>query len=153
VTERKPLLRLKRPRTGDRVPRARGRRVVPLVRRPTEDDLLADLQALAPEVWDPDKPAPLAVGIHTQINPVAESRGLSRRAVRRFLGRWTSRESYLAALQPGAQRVNIDGTPSEPVLDRHGERARQRLARRQAQCAGGAVVRRPERGPDRPQLG
>src|SRR5690606_35749061 len=100
------------------------------------------LQAMAPAVWDPEKPLPLAVGVHTQINPVAERRGLSRRLVRRFLARWTSREAYLEALlEPGAQRRNADGTPAEAVLERHRERARQRLARRQLGC-GNAPARR-----------
>lgn len=157
MTKDKPILRLKRPRSTEpgapRVSRVGGRRVVPLVKRATEDDLLADLQELAPDVWNPEKPVPLAVGIHTQINPVAERRRLSRRSVRRFLGRWTSSAAYLnALLEPDARRVNVDGTPAEPVLERHRERAQRRLARRQPECGHATAHHQPDQESPQPGL-
>ncbi|HEX7034859.1 MAG TPA: ProQ/FINO family protein [Pseudomonadales bacterium] len=158
MTEERPILRLKRPRSTQRAPIVsggrRGRPTAVPIRPATEDDLLADLQAAAPAVWDPEKPVPLAVGVHTQINPVAENRGLSRRRVRRFLARWTSREAYLQALlEPGAQRRNADGTPAEPVLERHRERARQRLARRQPGCGSAPARRSPQQDSTRRHAG
>lgn len=169
MTDEKPILRLKRQRRPDRdgggaVCReraaagrgaaGRGARLIrrngklePVaraapVRKATEADLLAELQSMAPQVWDPARPAPLAVGIHRQLNPVAEAKGMSRRFVRRFLGRWTSSPAYLCALcRPDAQRFNADGSGAEAVLERHRERAERRLEKRQAaanDAAGGS---------------
>lgn len=143
MTETKPILKLKRPRRGgdQPVPARPGRERLqskskgvktlasPLGKAADQEDrLLAALRRLAPETWDPERPRPLAVGIHTQIFPVAEPLGISRSAVRRFLTRWTSRPAYLAALsQPGAVRHDVDGAAGVAVEQRHGRRARQRL--------------------------
>jgi len=142
VTDTKPILKLKRPRRSAdeqmpvrRVPaRTQPGSVKAVASSPLrkaadqEDRLLAALRRLAPETWDPERPRPLAVGIHTHIFPVVEPLGISRSAVRRFLTRWTSRPAYLAALsQPGAVRHDVDGAESVAVEQRHGRRARRRL--------------------------
>jgi len=143
VTETKTILKLKQPRRNrdERVPARRLRersqeqpRSVKAVASPLrkaadqDDHLLEALRRLAPETWDPEQPRPLAVGIHSQIFPVAEPLGISRSAVRRFLTRWTSRPAYLAALsQPGAVRCDVDGRERVAVEQRHGRRARRRL--------------------------
>lgn len=167
MTEQKPILRLKRQRrlSRDDKPISPGtgragrggkrvglgaspgaslkpvRKVTPVDRAVSEQDLLAKLQSMAPEVWDAAQPLPLAVGIHLQLNPVAESKGLSRRFVRRFLGHWTSSPAYLIALsRPGARRFNADGSGAEDVHERHGCRARLRLQKRQPAANEAAVA-------------
>jgi hypothetical protein len=93
---------------------------------PTDGELLAALQAVAPGLWDPRSPMPLAIGIHKQLYPVAERMQTSRRALRAFLSRWTSSNSYQGALaQPGASRFNLDGSQAGAVSQQHGDRARQ----------------------------
>lgn len=110
----RPILKLKRPR-----------RIVPEPGSPT--DLLGDLRTMTPALWDADRPLPLAVGIHKQIIAIAEPKGLSRSAVRRFLDKWTSAAAYQAAMsQPDAMRYNLDGTPAEPVSEKHRRRAARR---------------------------
>ncbi len=94
----------------------------------TDDDLLAALQAMAPDLWNPGEPVPLAVGIHKQIYPVAEKVRLSRRSLRRFLSRWTSSAPYQKALlAPDAQRFNLDGSVAESVSEQHQSVARERV--------------------------
>ena len=87
-------------------------------------------EAWAPALWEASRPGPLAVGVHEQIFPIAEGLGISRRFVRRFLGRWTSSSEYLCALtRAGAERVNLDGSPAGEIDDQHRSRAERRLSR------------------------
>lgn len=96
--------------------------------KPRYAEVLARLQAHSPELWDPARPRPLAIGIHEQLLEIAPEIGVSRNAIRRFLYRWTTATAYRRALsEPGAQRFNLDGTAVEPVLESHQERAREIL--------------------------
>lgn len=136
MTLAKPVLTLKKPRRSPRQPPRRVRRGTaagptkepPRLLPVSDEDLLAALQVLAPELWNPEAPVPLAVGIHKQLYPLAERLRMSRRALRGFLGRWTSASAYQRAMAaPGAQRFNLDGTVAEPVSPQHAEIARRRL--------------------------
>lgn len=157
MTEERPILKLKRPKpqrsgaesvrrlrpaaaTGRAAKRTGGgagageaerAKQAPPPARPTEElerALLAELRGVAPALWEPSRPVPLAVGIHEQIFPIAERLDISRRFVRRFLGRWTSTSEYLCALaRPEAQRVNLDGSPAGEVDEQHRTRAERRL--------------------------
>lgn len=110
-----------------REPRAPSKESPP-PRTPTDAEMLAALQSVAPDLWNPDAPKPLAVGIHKQLYPIAELVRMSRRALRSFLARWTSREAYKRALaEPGSSRVNLDGSDAGEVSEQHREEARQRL--------------------------
>ena len=140
----RPVLTLKRPKRGtkhpvvkrpvlkkNRVakhPAAKGKVEAPPPPRVVSDaEFLAELRNVAPDLWDPDNPTPLAVGIHKQLYPIAERMEVSRRSLRRFLSRWTSSRPYQRALsEPGACRFNLDGSPAGEVSQQHGETARQR---------------------------
>lgn len=123
----KPILKLKRPRAA----------------APVDSPLCAffrDLQARQPTLWDPSRPLPLAVGMHRQLFPIGEARQLSRSDVRRFLQKWTSSRSYLAALaEPEARRFNLDGSPAGQVSPRDRERAERRLERFRSRAEAGEV--------------
>lgn len=100
----------------------------PAFREMTDERFLAELQTLAPRLWNPDEPLPLAIGIHKQLYPVAERMQVSRRFLRRFLSRWTASPAYQTAMsEAGAVRVNLDGSPAGEVSEAHGERARLRV--------------------------
>lgn len=114
-------------RTAER----RRRAAQPPARPPstgTDADLLAALQAVAPELWNPEAPVPLAVGIHKQLHHIAEQVDMSRKSVRKFLSRWTSSTRYQQALiEPGAVRFNLDGSSAGEVSEEHRELSRQRV--------------------------
>jgi hypothetical protein len=80
---------------------------------------------------------PLAIGIHRQLVALRPP-GMSTRALREALSRWTNHPAYLRALTaPGAMRVDLDGTPVSPVTPEQQQRAIAQLA----QCKGRAHVR------------
>jgi len=106
---------------------------------PTTDDghrektagLLQELRAIAPELWDPAAPAPLAVGVHKQMYPLIERIGISRRFLRDFLRSWTRSDAYRQALiESGAWRYNVDGSAAAPVSPSEAEQAREQVERR-----------------------
>lgn len=116
----RPVLRLKRPRRADKA-------------QDPSTALLKELRAQAPEVWDPERPLPLAVGMHLQLFPLAERHEMSRSAVRRFLTAWTSNEAYLMALaEDESKRYDADGKPAGEVRERDRSRARLRLERKRS---------------------
>lgn len=93
--------------------------------------LLRELRAIAPELWDPAAPAPLAVGVHKQMYPLIERIGISRRFLRDFLRSWTRSDAYrLALVEPGAWRYNVDGSAAAPVSPSEAEQAREQVERR-----------------------
>ena len=156
VTDHKPILKLKQRRVQPCTKARRGSQVYPKVelkrpparkadapkktsepekapKRDGEGELLAALRQAAPDVWDPAGPVPLAIRIHEQLFPVAESREISRSTVRRFLGKWTSAIGYLDALaQRDSFRRNADGSCAGNVSDQNRARARHRLHQRKA---------------------
>ncbi|HEX7037093.1 MAG TPA: ProQ/FINO family protein [Pseudomonadales bacterium] len=154
MNEPKPVLTLKRPRREPKRPTVKASTPVtpksaamakavakaksaasakvvqaPVFKTVSDERFLAELQGEAPDLWNPDKPVPLAIGIHKQLYPVAERLHVSRRFLRRFLARWTAMPSYQRAMsEPGAMRLNLDGSPAGEVSEVHGERARKRVA-------------------------
>ena len=154
----KPVLTLKRPKRDGKRPAANGTRgrgpgagkatkdikgpkitkgpkatkakgpEAPQPRAVSDEEMLAELSAVAPDLWNPETPVPLAIGIHKQLYPIAERMDVSRRSLRKFLSRWTSSRAYQRALsEPGAQRVNLDGSPAGEVTGQHSDSARQRV--------------------------
>ena len=86
--------------------------------------LIADFDALFAGVWPgrlrelfaPDDPRPLAIGIGDAIAAAAGLDGDGRRRLGRLLGAWTRRGRYLKALRTeGAMRHGLDGLPVGPV--------------------------------------
>jgi len=88
--------------------------------------LLTFLRAAAPAAFR-DPPPPLAIGIRIDIARVAT--GYSARDVRRALGTWCRRSSYLRALSHGAVRVHLDGSAAGTVSDSHAAFAQEQLAK------------------------
>jgi sRNA-binding protein len=74
---------------------------------------LARLRELAPTVFDPDAPLPLAIGAHDQLTGL----GLSAEAVGGLLRWWTRRRAYHAALAKGGSRYNLDASVAGPISD------------------------------------
>lgn len=149
MNQTRPVLTLKRPARARKKPEqvrpARHARAVaeaPPRRTPSDEELLVELQALAPELWNPDAPVPLAIGIHRQLYPLAERLQMSRRGLRKFLSRWTASEGYRQALaETGARRYDLDGSPAGEVSEEHRDEARQQLeAKRSAEAARRAGV-------------
>jgi len=135
VSQAKPVLTLKRPRRGAKHSAANGKKaerkveLAPPTRSVSDAELLTELQAVAPDLWNPENPVPLAIGIHKQLYPIAERMQVSRRSLRGFLARWTASRSYQRALgEPGARRFNLDGSPAGEVTRQHGDSARERVA-------------------------
>ena len=64
------------------------------------------LQSRWPNLFDKERPIPLAIGIHVEI---AEATGFNERAISKFLGHWTHRSRYLAALARGDSRMDLNG--------------------------------------------
>lgn len=114
----KPILKLKRPRRVQR----------PTIPRDPKELLPLVLREQSAEVWNPEQPQPLAVGIHQQIIELVEPKGVSRTAVRRFLKNWTSTVAYQEAMsRPQAARRNIDGSAAGEVSEKHRRRAERRV--------------------------
>jgi sRNA-binding protein len=77
-------------------------------------DLAKAVKLVFPEVFNPDAPAPLAVGIGKEI--LREFPKAGKRNIRRFLFNWCRRYKYLAAvLVRGAMRRHLDGRPAGAV--------------------------------------
>jgi hypothetical protein len=62
-------------------------------------------------VFDADKPAPLAIGVHEQLTEL----GLSAKETGDLLRWWTRRHQYYAALARGGSRYNLDASVAGPV--------------------------------------
>jgi hypothetical protein len=99
------------------------------------------LVQVRPRLFDPLRPAPLAINFHRELHDVAKSR-LSGRRIRKFLAVWTGRTAYLRALaKPGSVRYGLRG-PAGPVAPEHRDHARQRLEARQRLARAAKPARR-----------
>ena len=79
-----------------------------------------------PATFDPDKPPPLKVGIHTDL--LARHPDLDPATLRRALKRYCDRRAYqLAMARDGACRVDLDGNPAGEVLDDQRKFAKAKL--------------------------
>lgn len=74
---------------------------------------------------------PLRIGVFTRLT--AENRDIPRIIVAEALKSYTLKDRYLRALLTCSDRVELDGSPFQPVLDHHRERALQMLTERQQQ--------------------
>jgi len=92
------------------------------------------LRTLAPLVFT-DPPPPLAVGVHGDIAGQLGAEA-DAAAIGGFLGRWTRRPAYIAAIAAGELRRGLDGTPTAEPTERDRESAAARLAARPADPSG-----------------
>ena len=60
---------------------------------------------------------PLAIGIDQQLRAVLSEAELSTEDMKLFFKFWVHRPAYLAALQRGERRVNLDGSDAGPGYD------------------------------------
>jgi sRNA-binding protein len=74
--------------------------------------LLAVIRKRFPATFFIHKPKPLKIGMHTDLLALGV---LDEKGVRAFLGAYCKLGRYLAALVPGAQRVDLDGNPTGEV--------------------------------------
>ena len=97
---------------------------------PTPSQLLKQLQAQFAVMRDC---APLAIGIDKQI--LQQLPATDRKALRVALAMHTKSTRYLKQTQRAEIRLNLDGSPAEPVLEEHRARAVQILRERQKKIA------------------
>jgi sRNA-binding protein len=100
--------------------------------RENMDKVLAALVEKYPAAFFPkDSPntKPLRIGIFTRIT--GENRKFSRGMIASFLKNYTSKDRYLRALMTCPDRVELDGSAFEPVLDSHRHHAFEILIQRQ----------------------
>ena len=83
------------------------------------------VQAAFPDVFHPDSPKPLTVGVHKQLKEAMPDASMS--LVRDYLRRWTRRPNYFRAVANNEYRYNIDGSQSEVLDPDHRQQAAQKL--------------------------
>lgn len=139
----RPILRLNKPsrRAGAEMPekldetgknqcesRTSGRR------RPSGVECLALLAKEYPDLFRPDNPKPLKLGIHADMRSDC---GLSGAKIRRGLREWTRHVNYLSTLAEGGPRYGIDGKPCGEISEAAIEGAREKLGALDAAESGG----------------
>lgn len=86
---------------------------------PSRSVTLEEIAALAPALFDPADPKPLAIRIH---RPIAQALGTSRKRVKQALQPWCTSWPYMAALmRPGAGRWSLNGSIAAPVCAAHAD--------------------------------
>jgi hypothetical protein len=102
------------------------------------DKALAILRSALPDgtalpvVFDPEHPAPLAIGAHEQLATWLADNGVEPQQAQRIAGKvlriWTAAHRYVDATALDlSQRYNLDGTAAGPVSDEHRHVAAIRL--------------------------
>jgi len=94
---------------------------------------LALLRELAPKVFDPDTPIPLAIGANNQLIEL----GIAKQAVGGILSWWCGRPEYRAALARGGNRHNIDGSIHGPISTDDQQHAADQISRARERARGG----------------
>ncbi|UVK48946.1 ProQ/FinO family protein (plasmid) [Mesorhizobium sp. AR07] len=90
--------------------------------------LFRHLSAKWPAAFNPKAPKPLKIGIHHDIRVLDGE--LSDDELRRALRAYTSMAKYLARLDAGAARVDLDGEPAGEVSDADAATAKALLCAR-----------------------
>ncbi|TIU44224.1 MAG: prop expression regulator, partial [Mesorhizobium sp.] len=90
--------------------------------------LFRHLSAKWPAAFNPKAPMPLRIGIHHDIRVLDGE--LSDDELRRALRAYTSMPRYLARLNAGAVRVDLDGEPAGEVSDAEAASAKALLCAR-----------------------
>ena len=96
---------------------------------------LALLRELAPKVFDPDTPIPLAIGANNQLIEL----GIAKQTVGGILSWWCSRPEYRAALARGGNRHNIDGSIHGPISTDDQQHAADQISRARERARGGEL--------------
>lgn len=92
--------------------------------------LAARLYVEYPEIFNRDKPRPLA--IKSLRRELIDLPWTKTRIVDTFMNYWVNRPEYLQAMQkPGTLRRNLDGSPQQPVRAAEREYAAQLLKERE----------------------
>ena len=105
-------------------------------RREKDAKAMAWLAGQYPDLFNPDAPRPLAVGICKAI-VAASPEGISRITMQRVLERWTKAQGYLRAIADGDFRYNLDNMPAGAITDKHRRHARLLLEEKEASKGGG----------------
>lgn len=115
----RPILKLKQPSKRFAKPERTESK------RPTGVECLALLAKEYPDLFRPDDPMPLAIGIHADMRADC---GLSGAKIRRGLRTWTGSREYLLSLAEGGNRFDINGNVAGEISDAAIEGAREKLA-------------------------
>lgn len=127
---------------------------MPTAQRKSVSALFRHLAAKWPAAFNPDAPKPLKVGIHREIR--ACDHGLIEAELKRALRAYAKTDKYLASMQAGMVRIDLDGNPSGEVSEADAAGAqgilRTRKTRPEVRRAPDADHRHPpaaERKPER----
>ncbi|WP_245951938.1 ProQ/FINO family protein [Mesorhizobium loti] len=111
-----------------------GARLMSCSRGKSPAQLFRYLSAKWPAAFNPKAPRPLKIGIHHDIRVL--DGGLSDDELRRALLAYTKMAKYLARLDAGAARVNLDGKPAGVVSDADAATAKALLCARKDKQKG-----------------
>lgn len=110
---------------------------------------IAALCEAFPEMFNPMRPRPLALGIHTQIANARRAGTLTISVLvqRAALNAWLKRPNYHRAVAATANRYNLDGTVSSVISDDHRQHAIDELKMiRKAKKAKKSAIHRSKVG-------
>lgn len=110
--------------------------------------VLKDLQARFPVFADY---SPLAIGIDRQV--LAAQPELSKKALRLAMRQHTQATRYLKSMEKATVRLNLDGSPADPVTDENRQHASELLRERfKKQAAARKAAEEAARAEERKQV-
>ena len=89
------------------------------------NEIMQQLEAQYPQVFNSEKPLPLAIGIQKQIRSIHPQFSSALLGAGLFI--WTGRKNYLEAVITGKKRHNIDGTVAATITKTEKEYSKGRL--------------------------
>lgn len=111
-----PAVTLTEPAARPDIPKVKRKPILPGWVKLLKADMRAQYPAFAENL-------PLRIGV---LKDLVDG-GLGQTDARALLKHWTSRRKYHAAVAAGATRFNLDGTPAEPLLEKHRAYAAEKL--------------------------
>ena len=86
--------------------------------REQDGTALAWLTSQYPEIFNPHKPKPLAIGTMKQLI-LAKPAHITGKSLRQVIQKWTQRREYIQAISTGGFRYRLDGIPAGAIADQH----------------------------------
>lgn len=74
-----------------------------------------------------DPPTPFAIGMWEHLKDMFYTQGISKKAAKQAMRKFTKSEAYLRALLDGTHRYNLDGSIGGEVTEEHKQLAQQSL--------------------------
>ncbi|MCX7123814.1 MAG: ProQ/FinO family protein [Gammaproteobacteria bacterium] len=89
------------------------------------NEIIQQLEAQYPQVFNSEKPLPLAIGIQKQIRSLHPQFSSALLGAALFI--WTGRKNYLEAVIAGKKRHNLDGTVAAAITKAEKEYSKGKL--------------------------